>query len=199
MPPPRREVVIYESVTGPNKAPYPASYGNLSISRNCINLTHLEVEGKAMNHWDAVLAELIEERKKLDALIELATQRAKLGGGTGRSDTGEIRSDAFFAMKAPEAIKRFLSMSKAPKSPKEIADGLVAGGYQHTSKDLPNTLRTALRRMLDEDEVVQVGGDWGLAEWYPGRRIKKGKPGNGDAEGTATLGLDESSEPGQPS
>lgn len=139
-----------------------------------------------MSHWDAVLAELIEERKKLDDLIALATERAGKGGGAANHDPNAIRSDTFFAMKAPDAIKRFLSMAKGPKSPKEIADGLEAGGYQSTSKDLANTLRTALRRMADDDEVVQVNnGDWGLSEWYPGRRIRKGKAGNGGGEAVA--------------
>ena len=136
-----------------------------------------------MGHWEAVLAELIEERKQLDALIELAKHRIEKGGGSTGSDGGPIRADAFFAMKAPEAIKRYLSLARAPKSPKEIADGLEAGGYQSTSKDLANTLRTALRRMAEDDEVVQVNnGDWGLSEWYPGRRIKKGKGASGGGE-----------------
>jgi hypothetical protein len=154
-----------------------------------------------MSHWDAVLAELIEERKKLDALIEAAQERAGRGGAGASIEGGQIRADTFFAMKAPDAIKRYLSMVKAPKSPTEIAEGLKAGGYHTTSKDLPNTLRTALRRMEEADEVVQVSnGDWGLSEWYPGRPRRKGRPSNGDAEGTATLpGLDEPSEPGQPS
>lgn len=129
-----------------------------------------------MGHWDAVLAELIEERKKLDALIEMASERAGKGGSLD-GNQAEIRKDTFFGMKAPEAIKKFLSLARGPKSPNDIAEALQAGGYQSTSKDLPNTLRTALRRMADDDEVVSVGGDWGLADWYPGRTRKKKENG----------------------
>lgn len=149
-----------------------------------------------MGHWDAVLAELIEERKKLDGLIELATERAGRGGGISGTDTPTaIRSDTFFGMKAPEAIRRYLAMVKAPKSPAEIAEALKRGGYTTTSTDLPNTLRTALRRMEDED-VVQVGSDWGLADWYPGRARTKKAKGNGESE-TTTPPAD-ATEPEQP-
>lgn len=137
-----------------------------------------------MGHWEAVLAELIEERKKLDDLIEIAEARvgrAQAEPGAEAAGGTSIRTDTFFGLKAPEAIRKYLVIAKAPKAPKDIADALERGGYQSTSKDLVNTLRTSLRRMHENDEVAQVGNDWGLAEWYPGRSRKKPK-GNGDNE-----------------
>lgn len=83
-------------------------------------------------------------------------------------------------MKAPEAIKTYLSMAKRPKTVKEIQDALESGGFTTSAKDFYNNLYTAITRMEKDGIVVKVHGKWGLAEWYPSR--PKAKP-KADATG----------------
>ncbi len=61
-----------------------------------------------------------------------------------------------------------------------------AGARQMEHSSTPaNMVRTALRRLGDADEVVQVKKEWGLANWYPGfkRRPKPDDGGNQNGEG----------------
>ena len=48
-------------------------------------------------------------------------------------------------------------------------ESLRAGGVTTTAKDFYTTVYTAIRRLADASEVVNIGKEWGLAEWYPGR------------------------------
>jgi len=127
--------------------------------------------------YEAVLADLEAQKTALEAAI--AGIRQMLGRGpqtvpsapTGRPESTVIESDTFFALTVGEAAKKYLRMTKRKQSAAAIAEALDEGGLHHTSKSFPNTVRTALIR---DPEVVQVGrGEWGLAEWYPGRRRKE--------------------------
>lgn len=98
------------------------------------------------------------------------------GGPSGRQDAPrEIRSDTFFNMKAPEAVRSYLAIMKRPQSVKEIEEGLLAGGFISSAKDLYNNPYTTVTRLQDAEEVVKVHGKWGLAEWYPARRNPKAR------------------------
>lgn len=137
--------------------------------------------------YAAAIDDLVRRRDELDRMI--ASLRtiwgvgqsgggpsggAPNGGSSARQETTrELRSDTFFNMKAPEAVKAFLAIVKRPQSVKEIQDGLVAGGFISSAKDLYNNLYTAVTRLQDAEEVVKVHGKWGLAEWYPARRNPK--------------------------
>jgi hypothetical protein len=83
----------------------------------------------------------------------------------------EIRSDTFFGMKIPDAIRLYLSMKKSPQRAVVISKALVDGGLQHTSKNWVGTVQTTLTRM--KGEVAKLPNGWGLVEWYPGRSLDK--------------------------
>jgi len=139
----------------------------------------------------AIDAQIEELNRTRETLVRLAT------GGVTSSPTPpavkqtaeviprEIRSDTFFGLRAPDAIKKVLAMSKRPRSAPAILDALATGGYATRSQNPLNSLRTALGRLEEVDEVVRVGQDWGLAEWYPGRPKKKAKGPNGENGATA--------------
>lgn len=144
--------------------------------------------------YSAVLADLERKRDELDRTI--ATLRAFAGiavegpseppppagpGGTppktapAKKDAPtELRSDTFFGMKAPEAIRTYLLMSKGPRAVAEIVQALQSGGFMTSATNLYNNLYTALTRMEKNDEARKLpDGRWGLAEWYPATAKRK--------------------------
>jgi hypothetical protein len=79
-------------------------------------------------------------------------------------------------MKAPEAIVRYLNMSKGPRLIREIVDALKTGGFASSAKDLYNNLYTAMQRMEEAGTARKLpDGKWGLAEWYPAKPKAKAK------------------------
>lgn len=145
--------------------------------------------------YAAVLADLERRRDDLDRAIESIRPLAGLAGAGPQPPTGggsgaggakkqkhaptELRSDSFFGMKAPEAISRYLTISKGPRSVRDIVDALKSGGFISGAKDLYNNLYTALGRMEEAGTVRKLpDGTWGLSEWYPAR--PKSKAAKGD-------------------
>lgn len=83
---------------------------------------------------------------------------------------GHIKKDEFFKMSVPEAIQRYLQIMKQPQTPKDVADGLKAGGILSEAKHFYGNVFTALKRLRKQNVVVNTkSGGWGLAEWYAGR------------------------------
>ncbi len=141
--------------------------------------------------YAAVLADLENDLAELEISIDYI-RRKKLGaqpedtdapiakphpsrsrvGTTSHSDgVPLIRQDAFFGMGLVEATKKYLGMTKRPKSSRDIATALVQGGLHTTAKDFYNTVFGVLNREAKNNgEIVKVKKEWGLAEWYPGLR-----------------------------
>lgn len=128
------------------------------------------------------LAELEAQRASIEVLI--AGVRARLGvssnGGTapapgssvGREpiQVGRVRSDEFFRMSMPEAIRKYLEIMKQPQTPKEIMAGIKAGGILSEAKHFYANVFTSLRRLRKQNLVINTkSGGWGLAEWYAGK------------------------------
>jgi hypothetical protein len=134
--------------------------------------------------YGPVIADLEAKRDRLNATIAMLREQAGMGpspeGGGGGSPTptkeSEIRGDAFFGMKVPEAAKAYLAIVKKPKSTNEIAEALERGGLVHSSANFFNTVYTALDRDDSKGgEIIKVNKLWGLAKWYPGRARKRVK------------------------
>ena len=146
--------------------------------------------------YTAVLADLKARRDKLDAAIR-AIEEIVQGGDVAAAPTGgngEIASDAFFQMTVLDAAKKSLGMAKRPRGATAIAEALEQGGLTHRSKSLASTVYTTLKREDDRGgDVMKVGKEWGLAEWYPARPRKK------VGEAATEPSDDKPSEPEQPS
>jgi hypothetical protein len=129
-------------------------------------------------NYEAVLADLRAQREELDRTIELIERRLIGLGVTPSaesrvpsrpdSEPREIASDTFFGMSIPDAIKKFLRIVKKKQPAMAIMKALEDGGLSHASKNFYSTVSTVLRRLEGRGEIVQVGKDWGLVEWYPG-------------------------------
>lgn len=134
--------------------------------------------GADPNDYEAVIADLEAKKAEIEATIESLRKFAgsSATAGTARVTPADIPSDAFFGMSIPDGIRKYLRMVKGKQTASTIAEGLERGGYQHTSANFGNTVRTALLRMAGKGgDVVRVGNGWGLSEWYPGRRRAAGK------------------------
>jgi hypothetical protein len=86
-----------------------------------------------------------------------------------RVNTGHVRSDEFFRMSIPEAVKRYLEIMKQPQSPTDIAAALKKGGVLSESKNFYTTVWTAIKRLKAKTEIVNTANGWGLADWYRNR------------------------------
>lgn len=136
--------------------------------------------------YEQLLAELEQERENVERMIVWVKGKMQQAEGTEviiatgpkKGTDGRIRfprvgmaSDAFFRMSVPDAIKKFLNISKGPRTAKDITAGLDIGGLTHQAKNLYATVYPTLLRLEEAGDVVRVGkGEWGLAEWYPAGR-----------------------------
>ncbi|MGB7213071.1 MAG: hypothetical protein WBC97_10645 [Gemmatimonadales bacterium] len=146
-----------------------------------------------MSADDSILAtieQLEAERAQLDTMIAFLRQRVGTTGEGGdvvaakpipRANKSELRSDTFFGMKAPDAVKAYLAISKAPKPASDITKALLGHGFTTSSVSPANSIRTTLGRLEASGDVVQVKKDWALAEWYPGRKNKRAKKEEGES------------------
>lgn len=147
------------------------------------------------NNDYAKLIELLE--KERDALnVAIAMIRAKSGlpapsselitnASTDKPDAGslplptEIRNDTFFNLSIPAAVKKYLMISKRPKSAVEIVDALKRGGMLTKAVNFYNNVyNTMLREKTTFTKINEK--EWGLVEWYPNRpkpaQVQKSKP-----------------------
>lgn len=85
-----------------------------------------------------------------------------------------LMDDTFFGLSLVDAARKYLRIVKRKKSTKEVMQALEAGGFTHTSKNFFTTVFSALQRESEKEasEIVKVGKEWGLMDWYPGMRKK---------------------------
>lgn len=146
-------------------------------------------------NYEAVIADLEARREALDKIIaglkevshtfvqSVATAQVDVRPDLPAAHV--TRSDAFFGMTIPDAIRKYLTMAKRPQSPKAIATALELGGLPHQSKNFYGTVFTALKRQEGKD-LVKVKSEWALSEWYSGLRKTSTKgPAKTDDQNTA--------------
>lgn len=132
--------------------------------------------------YRTVLADLKARRDQLSqaiAVLESVAGTGGLGPSSGSADGVTIRSDSFFGMSVPQAVRKYLGMTgRVPKSPQDITEALKKGGQEQASY---NNVYTALKRAVD---VIKLpNGDWGLSSWYPSAK-KSGRTQTVNDDGT---------------
>lgn len=139
--------------------------------------------------YQAVLADLKTKRDKLNAAIagievmlgisSSASIAAPSESGTPGNVT--IESDTFFNLSTPDAVRKYLRMSKKPKTTSEITAALEQGGFTHQSDDFANTVGAILARLASKQAGISkvARATWGLSEWYGSS--KKAKKINGQS------------------
>jgi hypothetical protein len=120
--------------------------------------------------YEAVLADLEEQRSKLDSAIEAVRGLVAIRGGTSSGSNRvrspqDIRSDAFFGLGISDAAKKYLGMVRTAQSVSQVWEALKKGGLPETKY---NAVYNALsrREKAQGDVVALPDKSWGLAEWY---------------------------------
>jgi hypothetical protein len=145
---------------------------------------------------DAALVDLEARKAKIEAMIaNIREMQASAGGGSpaapGPGGSGGVRPGAFLKMSIPDATKKHLENVRQKQSTQELMDALEKGGLPRAKY---NTLYSILaRRAKQVGDIINMQGDWALAEWYPNYR-PKAKATNG---GKDTKSADEASESGE--
>lgn len=127
-------------------------------------------------NYDAVLVDLKARKAQLEAAIsaiEMITSQvgSPLPGGGGSTAIGP---SAFLGMSIADATKKHLGTVKEKQSTQEIIEALTAGGLPPSKYTTVYNILT--RRQKQVGDIVNMKGDWGLAEWYPNHRFPaKGK------------------------
>jgi hypothetical protein len=117
------------------------------------------------------------------------------GGGAPVINGTKPAADAFLGKSIPEAAKMYLTSQRRKLSTQELMDALEAGGLPGSKY---NTVYAILSRRENKvGDIINMKGDWALAEWYP-NYVKKSKkdavslnPKTFDASATEDEGPDE--------
>jgi len=147
--------------------------------------------------YEPVIAEMkaqIEECQRVIVTLEMMRSKGAISGAVSAAPTSTTQSasfsnDSFFGMTIAEAAKKFLTATRKTATAKIIADALVAGGFKTSAKNFVETVRSIVSR---HQYFAFVNGEFGLSEWYPGRKAGSKKSAAGanadvevDAEPTA--------------
>ena len=139
-------------------------------------------------NWEAALAEVDARIAKLqtfaDGIREMmasGTTGPAPGSGPGR----DVQPGAFLKMSIAEATKKHLATQREKQSTQAIMEALVNGGLPPSKY---NTVYAGLRRRENQvGDIVNMKGDWGLAEWYPNyRKGNKAKGASNETPEAAT-------------
>jgi hypothetical protein len=135
------------------------------------------------NPYDAVISDMEAKYAELGAAIALMKRlRDSLGGAPiaasptgglvttgGVVDLESIPSDAFFGLTIVDAAIKFLHMAaKKPQSTNAIIEGFERGALK--GKNYSTVYGVLNRRAKTDGDIVNVHGDWALAEWYGPKR-----------------------------
>jgi hypothetical protein len=129
------------------------------------------------------LADIEAQIAKLQSAAEVLRDiLARTGGGPVKGGGGPgsgIRPDTFLKMSIPDGTKKLLEMTREKQSTQAVMDALVKGGLPPSKY---NTVYSILaRREKNVGDIINMKGDWALAEWYPNYRKGKAKDTeNGD-------------------
>lgn len=143
--------------------------------------------------YDAVIADLRAKRDEIDQLIArlelfrnwvpppmggLAPEPSLLSQAVATAASGrDIPAGTFHGMSIEAGVKKLLAMRKRTMSAQEMAIDLRNGGLHLQSDNPANTIASVLSRAFaGGSDIVRVSrGQWGLQEWYPTQRFKRGE------------------------
>lgn len=144
--------------------------------------------------YAAIIADLEAKRLAIETAIASLRTVASFGtltpadGATvnttmpfAASGVGEVPDGAFHGKTMPDAIRLYLELMRKKQTAREISDGLRKGGMESTSKWFDKIVYATLDRLKKAKEVVKIGSEWGLPQWYPAL-MRAGISDNGTAQ-----------------
>lgn len=136
--------------------------------------------------YEAVIADLEAKKAHIESMIvglRVVAGMTGLGtsptpgsptGGGGPIVNGKPAPDAFLGKSIPEAAKMFLTSQRRKLSTQELMDAMEAGGLPGSKYATVYAILS--RRESKVGDIINMKGDWALAEWYP-NYVKKPKKG----------------------
>ena len=136
--------------------------------------------------YEAVIADLEAKKAHIESMIAgLRVVAGMTGLGTSPSPgsptgggspivNGKPAPDAFLGKSIPEAAKIYLASQRKKLSTQELMEALEAGGLPGSKYQTVYAVLS--RRESKVGDIVNIKGDWALAEWYPNytKKPKKG-------------------------
>jgi hypothetical protein len=134
---------------------------------------------KPVDIFEPVIATLraqIEEWQRMIERLEWMRTNGTVGAPalgaapmiTAQNGGPSFNSDSFFGLTIADAAKKYLNAMKKPVSARAIAEALLAGGWKSAARNPIDNVRSTLSRM---PAFVLISGEFGLSEWYPGRKV----------------------------
>lgn len=126
-------------------------------------------------NYEAVLNDLKSRRAQIDsaiAAIEMIVTAGGAGpvggGGGGGGGKGTVGPSDYLGLSIPEATKKHLTSVRQKQSTQDIMKALEAGGLPSSKY---TTVYSILRRRERQvGDIINMQGDWALAQWYPNHR-----------------------------
>jgi DNA-directed RNA polymerase delta subunit len=122
-------------------------------------------------NYNAVLADLESRKAQIEsAIAAVKAILAALGGSLDGANGGVISPEdiprgAFLRLSIADATKKYLDMVKTKQSVPQITQALERGGLPPAKT---NTVYAVLRRRENDiGDIIRLGDEWALAEWYP--------------------------------
>lgn len=157
--------------------------------------------------YSAVIADLEAKKAHIESTIMALKAIAGLeglgtapspsspsGGSSGIGPNGKPAPDAFLGKSIPEAAKIYLTSQRKKLSTQELMEAMEAGGLPGSKYQ---TVYAILRRRENQvGDIVNIKGDWALAEWYPNYSRKPAKKAG--AGGTEEEGITDVTEVEEP-
>ena len=140
-------------------------------------------------NYEAVLADIDARIAKLQAARESIVELMAISGVSPTSGpSGKIPHDAFLQMSIPDATKKYLGMARQKKDTQSIIDALEQGGLPRSAY---NTVYAVLRRREKQvGDIINIKGDWALADWYPNYKKKAASEDTDELEEAEKLEAD---------
>ena len=122
-------------------------------------------------NYEAVLADLEARKAQLEsaiAAIKMIGSQGGLPGPNGGGGSTTVGPSDYLAMSIPEATKKYLTTTRQKRSTQDVMKALESGGLP---KSKYTTVYSILRRREQQvGDIINMQGDWALAEWYPNYR-----------------------------
>jgi hypothetical protein len=82
----------------------------------------------------------------------------------------QVEPKPYASLRFHEAAVHYLAAAKEPKTTREIADALLAGGFPTRSRNFASSARTMLGRIIGSSEGIEQTDDgrWRFIEQTPG-------------------------------
>jgi hypothetical protein len=136
--------------------------------------------------YEAVIADLESKKAHIETMIAGMRVIAGMGGlggptapsnptGGGSIVNGKPAPDAFLGKSIPEAAKMYLTSMRRKLSTQELMEAMEAGGLPGSKYATVYAILS--RRESKVGDIVNIKGDWALAEWYPNYVRKSPKKG----------------------